>query len=502
MKHRRDQLRPFFQAVVGGILAGVGLLHWGILFMPFGIALLWPASRNPVAGGVWGATAILISHSWLLYLHPISWIGVSDELSLLITIFIWFFCGSFGALLVWCWSVLGQVLLRTRNKVTSSKNNIFWILIMASIWGIGEAILSQTPLFWIGLSTSILPEDRYFAGLARWIGAGGLSTLLLLIGWWIWQIAVASQRGIRWQGFFWIGFMSILSSHLIGLTLLQKQNLFISKPLAVWQPSVPIREKFSDANLKRLPLELQDSLKHAEELGALWMIAPEGTLGVSQNLLSPPPIPLLTGGFRAVEGAQRSSLLVFDSQEIKFSNAVDKYRLVPLGEWIPNFLTPFLRNISAIGGLQSGAPSRLLNWSGPSAAVSICYEISDGHSLSLAIREGAEWIVAIANLDPYPLSLQRQFLSLAQLRSIELKKDLISASNTGPSSLILSSGEIFPIVSPMKEGVGITNVQLNNKITGYIKWGETPLIVTFTIGLIGFYRSKLSLSFMSKDQKG
>ena len=88
--------------------------------------------------------------------------------------------------------------------------------------------------------------------------------------------------------------------------------------------------------------------------------------------------------------------------------SIDKHRLVPLGEWVPAL--PGLSGLSAIGGLEAGAPSRLWRWGGPPAAVAICYEISNGAVLAHAVAEGAEWILAAANLDPYPRLLQQQYL--------------------------------------------------------------------------------------------
>ncbi len=50
---------------------------------------------------------------------------------------------------------------------------------------------------------------------------------------------------------------------------------------------------------------------------------------------------------------------------------MDKSRLVPLGEWIP-VLPNFLQNgLSAVGGIEGGNPSRLLDWDGPSFAGAI-----------------------------------------------------------------------------------------------------------------------------------
>ena len=41
---------------------------------------------------------------------------------------------------------------------------------------------------------SVLPGDRWLAGLAGWFGAGGLAVVQLLLGWWLWQHARAVQR--------------------------------------------------------------------------------------------------------------------------------------------------------------------------------------------------------------------------------------------------------------------------------------------------------------------
>tara|TARA_B100000965_G_scaffold52652_1_gene39253 strand:+ start:73 stop:630 length:558 start_codon:yes stop_codon:yes gene_type:complete len=180
--------------------------------------------------------------------------------------------------------------------------------------------------------------------------------------------------------------------------------------------------------------------------------------------------------------------MVFHSGEDSFSNVLDKSRLVPLGEWIPT-LPSFLKNgLSSVGGIESGKPSRLLDWEGPSFAGAICYELSNGKAIANAVNHGAKWILVIANLDPYPLSLQRQFLSIAQLRSIETSKNLISVSNTGPTSLIKSNGKIDTLLKPNKEIVQLVELELNSKKTVYTYIYDLPLISFFFISLIGVLR--------------
>ncbi len=183
--------------------------------------------------------------------------------------------------------------------------------------------------------------------------------------------------------------------------------------------------------------------------------------------------------------------LFLKKNSTSFSSVIDKHRLVPLGEWLPSLPGINFRGLSSLGGLESGEASRLLDWQGgPPVAVAICYELTDGNALANATKDGAQWILSIANLDPYPISLQKQFLSLAQLRSIETARDLVSVANTGPSALISRYGQVRSIVSPFTEGVGVLDLNFSNEITGYVRWGELPLLFSLITSL--YFITRLS----------
>ena len=102
----------------GLTICGAGLLA-GLALAPLGLpALLWPAlallwalagsapsglsrGRWPLlAAGIWGLAAVLVSHRWLLWLHPLDWIGVPAPLSLPICLALWLGCGVLGGGLV------------------------------------------------------------------------------------------------------------------------------------------------------------------------------------------------------------------------------------------------------------------------------------------------------------------------------------------------------------------------------------------------------------------
>jgi len=96
-----------------------------------------------------------------------------------------------------------------------------------------------------------------------------------------------------------------------------------------------------------------------------------------------------------------------------------------------------------------------------------------------AVQDGSKFILAIANLDPYPSRLFNQYLSLVRMRSIENNIDTVIASNTGPSGLIRNDGRIDKLMESNKEVNDVVYTNLLNKKTFYTHNGIWPLIVIF-----------------------
>ncbi|WP_269623309.1 apolipoprotein N-acyltransferase [Prochlorococcus marinus] len=493
----KSRYKYFIWAIgaLGGFFAGFALSQSGFIFIFLALPLLWEAKQFPVAGFLWGFVSILLSHRWLLSLHPLTWLGVPELFSLPIAILLWLSCGVFGGALVYLWCLVGKITFFEKAWKSSLKQQVLTAFILSALWGLVEVILAKTPFFWIGIGESLLQGDRWLVGLARWFGEGGLATLELFLGWWLWRVGYVFRKRLAWKKFFFLGVAFLLFVHAVGWSLLVESDFSSTKRIALWQTNIPIRKKFSREFLLNLPGSLQDALSQSEKLGAEIMVAPEGTLQLGQKLLSPSQVSLLSGGFRVVKDKQRSSLLVFNKGEYSYSEAIDKYRLVPLGEKVPSFPGFIFRGLSFVGGIYPGEASRLLKWEeGPSVAVAICYELSDGNALAKATMNGAEWILSIANLDPYPMLLQKQFLAMAQIRSIESARDLISVANTGPSSLILSNGKITSVIEPFVKGIDTIDIHLSNKISGYVRWSDLPLFVSFLTAIF------FLLSFSIKNQ--
>ena len=481
-----DRSLPLLRGLGGGVLAGLGLCLSGPWWMVPALALLWSVVRSPLAAALWAAVAIAVSHRWLIDLHPLTWLGVPAPLSLPLALMVWLACALSAALLVAVWSLLARWL--------PGRCGLRQALILSLVWGLGESLLARGPLFWIGVGGSALPADRWLAGLAGWIGAGGLATVQLLLGWCLWQLWSVGrfENAQRWRLLRW-GALALVLVHGLGAMALitagqARVHDQVALPMALWQTAIPTREKFSDQRQIELPLRLRQAMKSAQRGGAQLLLAPEGTLPAKFGPEDPGQIPLISGGFRFVAGQQRSSLLLFPSEAADPSSSIDKHRLVPLGEWTPSW--PGLAGLSAVGGLQSGEPSRLWRWGGPPVAVAICYEISNGTALAQAVADGAQWILAAANLDPYPTLLQRQFLALAQLRSLETARPLVSVANTGPTALVAGRGVIEAALPAILPGLLQVRLEPVQGTTPYVLWREWPLWLMLLVAVGVLFRSR------------
>jgi len=484
----RAGLGRWIGAGAAGLLAGLALPPWGcppVLWLA--LLPLWALGVGPAA--LWGAAAVLVSHRWLLWLHPLDWVGVPLPLSLPLCVLLLAGCGLLGGLLVASWRWLVQRLGPERLGTA---------LLASALWGLAEVLLARGPLFWIGLGAVVLPGDRPLAGVARLVGAGGLAALQLLLAWGLWRLlALARQRRLRrppWRlALLWLGL--VVGLHGLGwqqLQLAQRQESASSwRSLLVLQPAIPTRRKFSADQQQLLLQRLLRAQEQAGRLGSAALLLPEGALALGQPLPQPAAVPVLSGGFR-LEGEQlRSALLAFPTGAVDPDAALDKHRLVPLGEWIPGAEIFRWAGLSAVGGLTPGGASRLLRLPDGPIAVAICYELADGRGLAAASGAGAEWLLASANLDPYPPLLQAQFSALARLRAIETGRWLVSAANTGPSLVVDAQGQLRHQLPPGPQLSPVLTVAQRQELSPYDRWGELPLLLLLASGLLIHRREAL-----------
>jgi apolipoprotein N-acyltransferase len=452
------RFRPFLLPIAAGALAGLALppLGWPWLLW-LALVPLWSCGAR--GGALWGGFAVLLSHRWLLALHPLDWVGVPSLLSLPLALLLLGICAGAGAALVATWCVLVQR-LEPRRWSTA--------LLASVLWGLMELLLAKGPLFWIGLSAVVLPGDRLLAALAQIGGPPLLTALQLVLAWLLWRR--------RWALFV----LLLVLSHGLGGWLLSQTvpAAGAGQPLQLVsvQPALPTREKFSVAQQLQQRRLLQQGFFVAAAQAADAVVLPEGSLPLGETLQPPAAVELLSGGFRRVGPEERSSVLWFPADASKHRRGLDKHRLVPLGEWVPG---GYWSGLSAVGGLTPGDADRLLALPPPLGplAVAICYELSDAEALARAIRGGADWILTVANLDPYPAQLQQQFLMQAQLRALESRRWLLSVANTGPTAVINPRGQQLQALVPNRPQLGLMQLWRRGDRTLWVRWGASPSLL-------------------------
>ncbi len=479
---KRDNFNYLLIPLIGGFSGGYAVSSnlW-IFFMPLSLTILWAGFDKGFSNFFWGLSFILASHYWLLYLHPLTWLGFSWIISLFLTTLIYFGCAIVGGCLIFLWGYLAKKLINKKYIFSGNIINVFLkILFLCFLWAFGELILSQTPFFWIGIGDSLIPGDFYLASLARWIGSTGVCILQLLMGFWIFCLFEKWKRNLQIKGLLFFGTISLFALHVGGAFLTLPKSLDNVYPVYIWQTNTPTREKLL-INNNTMNKKISIVQERALSKNALLLVAPEGTLRSDFIFNFPSKINTLSGGFRLVKNQLRSSLLFFEKGEKLFSGFIDKNRLVPIGEKYPKVFNKF-KGLSSVGGIQPGQKSRYFSLKNlPNFAISICYEISDGLKIRTAIRSGAEMILAIANLDPYPKKIHDQFLSIASMRSIENNRETIIVSNTGPSGLIRSDGRIDKLIeNNISENITVYPNKINQN-TFYNKFGLQVLIIVFIL---------------------
>ena len=135
-------LRQYFYPCLGGILGGISVsTHFWLIFMPISLFILWKGSERRIANFCWGFFFILISHSWLYDLHPLTWLGFSWLASLIIALSILLFCAFLGGILVYLWGLLVELILLKEDvfkmKILPLTAKVFFLSLT---WGIGESV--------------------------------------------------------------------------------------------------------------------------------------------------------------------------------------------------------------------------------------------------------------------------------------------------------------------------------------------------------------------------
>jgi apolipoprotein N-acyltransferase len=343
--------------------------------------------------------------------------------------------------------------------------------------------------------------DGPLAALAPWVGVYGIGAVAAMLGLLVQRGVASTGRAGRLGAALTIGALALLPAWNGGEFTRARSELSVT----LLQGNVPQDEKF---DFSRLPETLDWHLKALLASNADLVIAPETA------------IPLLPA--QLPEGLWMALLEHFGQRNTRaligvplgdavrgYTNSVaglgagagesfyryDKHHLVPFGEFIPLGFRWFVDMMQMpLGDFARGplvAPSFAVGTErvGPN----ICYEDLFGEELAARFVDPATAPTVLANVSNIGWFGESiavdQHLLISRLRTLELQRPMVRATNTGATVAIDHRGVVTHRLAPHVRGVLEARVQGREGTTPFAWWagrfGLWPLLL-LALATLGF----------------
>ena len=165
----------------------------------------------------------------------------------------------------------------------------------------------------------------------------------------------------------------------------------------------------------------------------------------------------------------------------------DKFHLVPFGEFIPTGFRWFteLMNIPLGDFSRGGLNQPSLPVRGQRVAPNICYEDLYGEELARRFVDAAlapTLFVNVSNIGWFGNTIAiGQHLNISRLRTLELQRPMLRATNTGATAIIDHHGRVIAALPPYQRAVLEGQVEGRHGVTPYAWWaarfGLWPLLL-------------------------
>ncbi|CAB1274217.1 Apolipoprotein N-acyltransferase [Candidatus Nitrosacidococcus tergens] len=366
-----------------------------------------------------------------------------------------------------------------------NENKTKYLLVWPTLWVIIEWIRGWifTGFPWLSLGYSQFESP--LSNLAPILGVYGVSlavvlsaSLIILACYWgnSTRFIAIGGLGSLWIFSFFLSFIPWTTpiGNQIQVTLIQGNTPQDIK----WEP-----------NQVRLALEKYHDLteKHWDSDLIIW---PEGALPVLYHQIAQGYLSDLEDEAKTHHTDLLIGLPFYNQEGGKYYNGLlnlgakrsfyYKYHLVPFGEYIP--LSSYLQGVIDFFNLPISSFSHgekqqpLLQVAGYLVAASICYEDAFGEEITKKLPE-AKFLVNVTNNAWYGDSLApHQHLQIAQMRSLEVGRDLARATTNGISAIINAKGRLIATTDQFITTTLTGIIQPREGKTPYVFWGNSFII--------------------------
>jgi apolipoprotein N-acyltransferase len=344
------------------------------------------------------------------------------------------------------------------------------------------------------LAAGYAHTDSPFAGYAPYLGvyaSGALAALCAAF------MGIAGQNALK-------RLMKPASIALLAPVLLitagvlasqtLKQTLPVNTKLSVrlLQGNVPQSMKFDQATIVKAA---QDYIAMANQKRADLIVLPETAIAAPPHSFvqaydalaqaaKAQQTTVLTGAPLKTNGQWTNSVIGYAPDGTQFSFFYSKQHLVPFGEFIPPGFRWFVDAMQMpLGDFARGAKDQP-PFSVPTAqgktvkvAANICYEDVFGEELTDDARN-ADVLLNVSNLAWFGDSwAMPQHLQIARMRSIELGRPSIRATNTGVTAAIDANGNVLAQLALNTQGSLDVELPVTRRDTVFTQHGNMPAVV-------------------------
>ena len=464
-------------------LLAIALLAWRV-----GVAT---PRRAALLGWAFG-TAWLCAGTWWMYVSMHRYGGLPAELAALAVFALCAFLSLYLAAAM-------AAVARWRRPAPLPSAAMF-----AGAWLLAE--LARGVIFtgfpWV--ASGYAHVDSPFGGFAPWVGVYGLGAI---------AAGAAAAFGFSRLGAAraWLA-PGLLLVATLGLGTVAGRIDYTrpagSLSVSLLQGNVPQEEKFA---MRHVPQALAATVAQLGAAGGDLVIGPETVIPVLPHQLDPAVWQELLERFRQPGRAALIGLPLGNPQ-LGYTNSAagiaastaalpggfyryDKHHLVPFGEFIPTGFHWFTELMHIpLGDFNRGrlnAPSFIVH--GQRVAPNICYEDLFGEELAARFvpEEHAPTILAnISNIGWFGKTIAvAQHLEISRMRSLELQRPMVRATNTGATAVIDHRGVVQKALPPFERGTLDASVEGRSGLTPFATWagalGLWPLLAVGVATLLG-----------------
>jgi apolipoprotein N-acyltransferase len=478
---KSSPLKSLLIAISSGILMGLApvnawFLAW-VALAPLWVLVVKPEKLNPLIPLAWGLGYHGLALAWIRGLHPLTWMGLSWTTSVAITFFCWVFITLWGMALGLAWAGSLRLILRR------SPSPYLRVFLGTTLWCAFSALWNYGPLDWTTLAYTQSPHNLVILHLGQISGTTAVTGAIVAVN----GLLAEAWMGRRKSGLWASPFILFLILHLIGFGL-YAQPLVDSPQSAlnvgIVQGNIPTRIKLFEEGVQRSLESYTQGYRTLADQGVDVVLTPEGALpwlwlgrlGQKQNPLYQA---ILEKGVPAWVGTvgMRNGSITQTLFNITGTGAVtsryDKVKLVPLGEYIPPWLNPFISRLSPIDAtMLPGDPNQHFDTPFGRAIAAICYESAFPWIFRNQTAAGGQWIITASNNDPYDATMMAQHHAQDVMRAIESDRWAVRATNTGFSGIVDPHGKTQWISGFRTYETHAHTIYRRQTQTLYVRWGD------------------------------